>query len=1092
MKRLVLFLTLLLFAAVQLLQAQAVEITGTVTSSEDGSPVPGASIIVKGTTVGTVSSAEGTYVLRIPADATELVVSFVGMKTQDIRIEGRNVIDIIMDPDVVGIDEVVVTALGISREKKSLGYSVQEIGGDEVSEVRETNFISSLSGKVAGVHIKQPNTMGGSANILIRGTTSLTRNNQALFVIDGVPVDNNNTNNDRIIANSTATYQDDGWGGYDFGNAAMDINPDDIESISILRGAAASALYGSRAANGVVLITTKKGKQRQGIGVSLNSSVMISKIDKSTLPQHQRLYGAGYGAYYEDPTGYFFYTDLDGDGTMDLIPPTSEDASWGARFDPNLMVIHWDALDPTYPNFAEKRPWVAGAHGIDYFFETGVKWINNIAFDGGTDKGAFRFSYTNMDEKGILPVSSIKKNTFNLSGNYDFTKRLEVGGNVTYLNQKTLGRYGTGYDGRNVMQSFGQWIETNVDFARLREYKTPDGRHRNWNYGYYDDLRPFYFANPYWVRHENYEDDERDRVFGYATIDYHLTDWLTLSGRTAIDYYTENQNERIAIGSETTVTPWYGNFLRTFSESNTDFMLKIDKSFGDFNLNGLLGTNIRRNKIQSIYNHTVGGMFVPELYNTANSVSPVDVTESLVLTGINSYYGSLSLGFRDMIYIDGTGRYDIASTLPEENNAYFYPSVSTSLILTQIPGLNTLTWLPFAKVRLNYAQVGNDAPAYSLISTYTQNPNWGDAALFSMNSTLQNPDLKPERTKSLEAGLEVYFINRRLGFDVALYKTNTFDQIMPVLVSSASGNTRRYVNGGEIQNKGLEVALLGTPVSAGDFKWDFNINWFANRNEVLELAEGVENYLLYSAWDVSVNATVGEPYGTIKGTDYVYEDGSTFMDETGAARVVDEDGYLLESEQEDVIIGNINPDWNMGVSNNLSYKGLSLSFLLDIQKGGDIYSINTKYGYATGVYEETAANNDKGNPIRDDVSAGGGYRYPNTVYEDGTKNESYVTTQDYFGAFYYGYVPTAYWVFDASYVKLRELSLGYSLPRSIIGKTPFTNVTLSVVGRNLWIIHKNTKHFDPEAILSSGNQQGIETGSYPTPRTIGFSLKLGL
>ena len=1088
MRKFTVLLALLVFAGLQVVLAQKT-ITGTVTSSEDGKPIPGATVVVKNTTIGTTTNVDGFYELSVPDDATTLVFSYVGMISRQLPIGDATVINTVLELDVMDLEGVVVTALGITREKKSLGYAVSELSGEAVNEVRETNFVNSLSGKVSGVQIRQSVTMGGSANILIRGTTSLTQNNQALFVVDGIPINNNNTNEDRPAANETTAQQNDGWGGYDYGNAAMDINPDDIESISVLKGAAASALYGSRAANGVILITTKKGTKApgKGIGVTLNVGYQASMVDKTTLPQHQDKYGGGYGPFYENETGdpatdyYFFVGDVDGDGTDDWITPTAEDASWGAEFNPDLMIVQWDALDPLGPNFGEKRPWVAAENGIDYFFSTGHKWTTNVAFDGATDDGSFRLSYTNVDEKGYLVNSSIKKNTLNFGGNYNFTKKLSVDANITYVNTKGVGRYGTGYDGLNPMQSFGQWFQRNVDLKRLEErYLRPDGSQLSWNCGYWDDLRPIYFDNPYWTRFKNYEDDERDRTFGYAALNYQFTDWLTFTGRFSIDQYNEIQNERIAQGS---VDPsYYSNFTNSFKETNYDLMLKYNHRWEDFSLAGIVGTNFRQNVVQNILGETVGGIIVPDLYSISNSVSPVNIVENLRVSGVNSGYISASLGYKDFVYLDLTDRYDVSSTLPEGNNAYNYYSASVSLLLTELGGLQDLSWMPFLKVRANYAEVGNDAPPYSTISTYSQGTSWGDLALFSVNSTLQNPDLLPERTKSYEFGLEGRLLNNRISFDVATYKSNTFDQIMPVRVTTMSGYTFRFVNGGEIENKGWEVSLLGTVVKTTDFSWDIGVNWFTNKNKVISLYEDVDNLLIYSAWDVSVNATVGEPYGTIKGTDFVYTDGK---------KTVNDNGYYMVSESGEEVLGNINPDWNMGIPTRISYKGVALNLLVDIQQGGDIYSVGTKYGEATGLYQETAEDNDKGNPMRWLVADGGGYLYPETVYEDGTPNTTYVEAYRWGRAFYYNNSPTARYVFDASYVKLREVALSYSLPMSMIENSPLTQVTFSLVGRNLWIISKNTVHFDPETGLSSGNQQGIESGSWPSARTFGFNVKLG-
>lgn len=1102
MKRNLLLAFLALFLGVQVYGQ--VNVTGTVTFAEDNSTLPGVTVLVKGTVMGTITDLDGKYEISVPESATALTFSYVGMVTQEVAIGSSSVIDVVMQVDALGIDEVVVTALGISREKKSLGYATQELDGEELNRVRETNVVSSLSGKVSGVSIRQPNTMGGSANILIRGSTSLTQNNQALFVIDGVPFNNNNTNEDRVVANSTASTQNDGWGGYDYGNAAMDINPDDIASVTVLKGAAATALYGSKAANGVILITTKKGSadRKKGIGISINSGIMFSNADKSTMPQHQDKYGGGYGPFYEDPSHFFFYSDIDGDGNDDLIAPTSEDASWGAAFDPGLMVIHWDALDPDAPNYGEKRPWVAGENGIDYFFSTGVKATNNIAFDGANKNGNFRLSYTNMDEVGMLPNSSIKKNNINFGGNYNFTDRLSVDATMNFTNTSAVGRYGTGYDGWNPMQSFGQWFQRNVDLKRVEEkYLRADGSQLSWNHGYYDDLHPIYFDNPYWVRHKNYQDDHRNRIFSLTSINYELADWLSVVGRVGIDDYTEVQNERVAKGSVD--LSYYSNFTRHFRNETYDLFLNANKNFGDISLAANIGTSANRTNVESVLGETAGGLVVPDLYTVSNSVSPVSITESLVKSGTNSIFGRVSLGYKGMVYLDLAARNDVSSTLPEDNNSYLYPSASLGLILTEMGGLGDIDWLSFLKIRANYAQVGNDAPAYSTVSTYSQGTSWGDLALFSVNSTLQNPDLKPERTTSTEFGLDARLFNSRLNFDIAYYMSSTFDQIMPVLVSPSSGVTRRFVNGGEIENKGWEISATGTPVKTADLSWDIGVNWWKNNNLVVSLYEDVENLLIYSAWDASINATVGQPYGSIRGTDYIWTNGEP---------TVGANGYYMKTAG-DTVIGNINPDWNMGINTRVNWKGLSFYALIDIQQGGDIYSINTKYGQATGLYEETAENNVLGNPMRDNLvhkdngdlgahyttglaladadPTSGGYILPG-VKADGTENDLLVASGRWGRAFYYNNSPTARYVFDASYVKLRELALSYTLPASVVSKTPFSNIAIALVGRNVAILSKNTKHFDPEASLSSGNQQGIETGSYPTPKQIGVDLKIGL
>jgi len=1062
MKKLFGLFVFLLFVGSQIVTAQSKQITGTVTSADDGLGMPGVSVVVKGTTIGASTDIDGKYSLEASASDI-LVFSFVGMVQQEITVGAKTVIDVVLETESIGMDEVVVTALGVTREKKSLGYAVTEIGGDAISEVKETNIVNSLSGKVAGVNIRQANTMGGSADILIRGTASLTQNNQALFVVDGVPMDNSNTN---------TADQTSGWGGYDYGNAAADINPDDVESVSILKGAAASALYGSRAANGVVLITTKKGTKSKGLGVVVNSGITWSSIDKETMPEYQYEYGAGYGKYWS----------FEGDDGINgnTVVNTNDDASWGHAFDPNLNVVHWDALDPNAPNYGETRPWVAPKSTVYDFFETGIKYVNSVALTGGTDVSTFRLSFTNSDESGILPNSNIKKNTIAFKGSHDLSDKLKATASANYVNTKGKGRYGTGYDSNNPMQNFAQWFQTNLDFDRLKNYyKSPDGDQRTWNANSPTDLDPAYANNPYWTRYENFQNDERNRLYGFTSLEYELNDMFSLSFRSSLDYYHERQNERTAVGSSD--QSYFSTYDRTFSEWNTDVMLKFHKRLDDFNFGGLVGANYRENVIQTIFAETSGGLVVPGLYTTKNTTVEKSPEETLRERNMKSVYGNFSVGYKNFAYLEASFRVDNTSTLPSDDNTYFYPAISGSLILSELNGIKDFSFLSFAKLRANYAEVGNDTNPYNLRSSYQQGTNWGNQAAFSVNNTLQNAALKSESTESVEVGLEANFFDNRLGFDFAYYQSNSFDQIMDVNVSRSSGYQRAFVNSGEIENKGVELALNVTPVKNNNLSWDLNFNWSKNNNKVKSLYAGVDNILITSAWDISMNAQVGEAYGVLRGTNFVYTDGK---------KTVDSRGYYTRTEKEEVI-GNIQPDWRGGITNTLSYKGISLRALIDIQKGGDIYSVDRKYGLATGLFKETAGLNSKGNPKRDAVADGGGILHAEAVMADGTANTTFARSDGWGGDQYYGRTPTARYVYDASYVKLREVALSYTLPKDLLNNTFLNKVVVSAVGRNIWIISKNTPGFDPETGQSSGNKQGIANASYPTSRSYGFNVTIG-
>lgn len=1093
MKRCTLFFAMMLLAVMPILHAQTVQITGKVTSAEDGSPIPGVSVVVKGTTIGTTTDFDGNYTLNAPPAANAIVFSFVGLKTQEVAIGGRTNINVVLEQDVVGLEEVVVTALGISREKKSLGYATQEVKGDQIAPVKSDNFINSLSGKVSGVQIKANNNIGGSTNVVIRGSKSLTGSNQALFVIDGVPVDNSNTNN---------TGQRTGRSGYDYGNAASDINPNDIESISILKGAAASALYGARAANGVVMITTKKGvRQSQGVGVTLNSNTTFGVYDKSTFPKYQKSYGGGYGPFYSegDYPGLEEF-DADGDGTPDLVVPFYEDASFGQKFDPNLMVYHWDAFVPESPNYKKKTPWVASPNDPGTFFETAVSLTNSIDITGGGEKSTFRLGYTNLDQTGIMPNSHIKRNNIAFNGSYNVTSKLKVSASANYTNTNGKGRNSTGYSD-NIMSMFRQWYQVNVDMMQQKELFDKTGQNITWNRKAFDNGIPAYWDNPYWTRYKNFQTDERNRLVGYTQFDYTVNEWLGFMGRVSVDTYNELQEERRAVGSVASelgvgrpdVTSGYSRLTRTYLETNVDLMATFKKDIGDnFNVNGFVGTNIRRQRVDRVFASTNGGLSVPDVYALSNSVDAMlPPEEQLSRIGMNGYFASLSLGYRGFLFLDATYRIDQSSTLPKGNWTYTYPSISGSFLFSEVLGVD---WLQLGKLRLNYAEVGNDAPFASVLDTYTAIAPFSGRPLVSVPITKNNPDLKPERTKSVEAGIELSTFQGRLGLDLALYKTNTVNQILPVSVSFATGYSSKYVNAGELENKGVELRLSGTPVKIGKFEWNMMLNWSRNLNEVVALEGDIKNLQIASLQGgVTINARLGEPYGTIQGTDYVYsEDGR---------RVILPTGYYKISATSDNVIGNVNPDWIGGITNTFIFDNLSFSFLVDMQQGGSIFSLDQWYGMATGLYPETVFTNDLGNSVRDplvlnvpgDHSQGyapnSGGLVLNGVLENGNENQRRIPGDDY-RAFGYARNPNSAFVFDASYVKLREVVVSYSLPKSLLDNSFVKGASVSFVGSNLWIIHKNLPYADPEASQSSGNIQGWQSGPLPTTRNFGFNIKL--
>lgn len=751
-------------------------------------------------------------------------------------------------------------------------------------------------------------------------------------------------------------------------------------------------------------------------------------------------------------------------------------------------------------------PWVNAKNGPITFFEKPVTYTNTISLENQGADYNYRMSYTNYNQKGLLPNSELKRNNVLLNANYNVNKRLTVSGSANFTKTNALGRNSTGYSD-NQMGSFRQWWQTNVDLMDLKDAYFSTNRNVTWNWADPTVNSPIFWDNPYWLRYENYETDARNRFLGSTTVNYEVADWMSIMGRASVDSYNAFQEERRAVGS---IAAPFGigsgsaadgssgradqgsGYLRrdiTFAEYNYDLMLNFKKDLTEsLNLKGILGTNIRRTEYNYSIQSTNGGLGVPRIYSLQNSVGPLPYPKELASkVGVDALYASASLGYKSFLYLDATIRRDHASTLPIDNSSYFYPSISGNLIFSE---LVKTSWLSFGKVRLNYAQVGNSAGYDQLNDNYNIFTPL-NSPMTSVAGTKKNPNLKQETTKSMEAGLEMYFFNKRLGFDLALYKTNTVDQIINLALSTATGYNSQVINAGDIENKGIELNINGVPVQDKDFRWDVNFNWSANRNKVLELYEGLDNLQLGSyQGGITFNARVGEPYGVICGTDYTYLDGKKVVSKTS--------GQYIKTGNNDNVIGNINPDWNAGLTNSFSYKNWSLSFLIDMQKGGSIFSLDMYYGLATGLYEETAYTNDLGNPVRDPIVKNEDGSYASTsggfinegVNPDGTANATRIRA-DRYGAFGYARgLPDIAFVYDATYVKLREVSLSYRMPSAMLEKTFLKGAELSFVGSNLWILFKDLPYADPESGLGAGNLQGFSTGSLPSTRDFGFNLKL--
>ncbi|MBR8535330.1 SusC/RagA family TonB-linked outer membrane protein [Carboxylicivirga sediminis] len=1064
MRRLALIASLILFVGLNAMFAQTTTITGLVTDSESGEPMPGVSVVVRGTTIGTVTNVDGNYTLSVPDDATNLLFSFVGMKTQDVVIGGRTTINVVLESEAIGVDEVVVTALGVSREKKSLGYASQSVKADDLTAANNTNAVSALAGKVAGVQISGSN-FAGSQNVLIRGASSLTGNNQPLYVVDGVPLDASNFN---------STGAQTGGGGIDYGSMSNDLNPADIESINILKGSAATAQYGSRGQNGVIMITTKTGKAgKKTFAVDVNSGISWEKVN--VIPQQQKKYGGGLGDFRTETI----------DGNDYEVVLYRMDESWGPKYDPNREVIHWwGAADyekgiTTTP---ETAPWVYPEENYEDYYETGVAYTNSVSIRATTEKSALRFGYTNVNMTGTMPNSSQDKHTFNINGSTELWDGFaEVNANMTYVYTYTKGRPEGGYGDKSVSQKFFQWGQTQLDMSRLRNYKNPDGTQRTWNRRSFSNGTPVYSDNPYWIAYESYSDDDRERVFGTTGMKFHLTDYLTAEGNVFLDTYAFNIRDRMAVGSQ--AQSYFYKADRQRTELNLEGRLNFTKKINDFNILSYVGVNRRKEHYQSLIGETDGGLVIPGLYDLNNSVNTPAVRDYLEKKMVNSWFAFASFGWKDMVYLDASIRQDFDTSLPTNDNIYTYPSVSLSYILSE--SLN-LPWLNMAKIRANYAGVGNGTDPYRVKTLFETGQPFNGSPIFTLPATLNNPELKAESTSEYEIGFEASAFNNRIFVDFSYYNRATKDQIVALELSTTTGYGSKYINAGKIENSGVELVLSGTPYITSDFRWDIDFTFAKNDSKVLELPEGIDKIQLARApfGGAYVNASQGDPYQMLWGYDFVYDDAGN--------KVIDEGTGFYATSGALTPIGSALPDYNMGIRNSFRFKDFDLAALIDIQKGGNYYSLTNMWAMYSGMDEKTAVATANGNTIREDGLVLDGVIA--TYDDDGNivstrPNDVHISAQDYGAYHYHGFgMPSATSFYDATYIKLREVTLGYTLPQFT---DVIKNARVSLYGRNLFVWGLDNDGIDPESTVNgSGNIQGLEGGIIPATRTFGFNVQL--
>ena len=1065
-------------------------VSGTVTDAA-GEPLIGASVLVKGTSSGTVTDYDGAYNLQLPDGAEELVVSYIGFAAVEEPINGRSTVAIVLSENSVGLDAVTVTALGIEKETKSLGYAVQEIGGEEISQVKDPNLVNNLAGKVAGVQITNGGSgIGSSSRIVIRGESSLSGDNQPLFVVNGIPINNDNGSNGGSEGNLEA----------DFGNSAAEINPDDIDNISILKGANATALYGSRAANGVVLITTKTGRNKRGIGASFTSNTTLERPLR--IPQYQNRYGQGAGFRFAFGDGF-------GNGINDNI-----DESWGPSFGIDSTIVQHDsptssgmragdfAVRPRLENGqfadeAERRPWSAAPTNIEDFFETGVTTINSLSLYGGDEQRDFRLSYSNVYGKGILPNTDLQRNTVTLNvGQYLLNNKLRVSANLNYINSGSDNRPNNSYGTENVMYLW-VWFGRQIEMNSLRDYWQPgleNIQQFNYNYNWHD--------NPYFTMYENTNALAKNRLFGNVSANYEITSNLSLLLRYGLDTYDELRTSRRAFSTQRFPQGQYREDNIYFQERNTDFLLTYTPRFDGPLTVSVSGGGNQMTQERRYRRTSANQLAIPGVYSFNNAAIPLTNNQFNSRRRINSLYATANVSWNDFLYLDLTGRNDWSSTLPAANNSYVYPSASASFILSELVDLPPA--LSFAKLRAGWGQVGNDTDPYRLLGYFQFDADtYGGQLLGTEDNVLANSDLRPERLTTLEIGTDLRFFTGRLGLDVTWYRNVARDQILQVPVSQTSGYGARFINAGEIESRGLEVLLTGNPVRTERFRWDVNLNFTRARSEVISLTDGIGSYQISENY-YQVLARPGERMGDVYGTGFVLVDPETQQQvvvddvEDIADRYVhlyDDNGFPVRDPNLRKI-GNYNPDFQVGLNNDFKIGPIDFGFLFDWRQGGVVLSRTLLIGGTSGLVAETAEYD------RETATFIGGTTRVDGVSEldrDGVvRNEEgqYVPNTIALSArdFYWSHFNRGnetVGTYDASFVKLREARIGYSLPSRLTTKIGAERIRLSLIGRNLLLFTENP-HFDPEVFSYDGGTivPGVEDMATPSTRSFGFNLNL--
>ena len=1015
-----------------IIQQDTRKVSGVV-KEEHGEPVVGATIEVKGSKVKAITDIDGKFSISVPQNTSAITVSYLGYATKEVAVSGRSVVNVDLQPSSSELDEVVVTALGIKREKKALGYAMQEVKTEGLTENKSVSVANMLQGKIAGVQISQSGSgMGGSTRIVMRGLNSLSGNNQPLWVVDGIPI------NDGTQEQATE------WGGSDCAGAASQINPEDIESISVLKGANAAALYGSRAQSGAIIVTTKKGKEGQPLSIEYNGNIDFSMVYSPY--KYQNVYSQGTNGSY----------DMGAHG------------SWGERMT-GQTVKNWRNEiwgDERYSDYALTPQ----KDYIKDFYNTGVAYTNTLIATAGGKNITGRLSFTDTRNKDVTPNHQLNRQYFNFNTEYN-NSYLTIGAKLNYMRERNKNRPGQGEYG--VMTQLVKMPRG----IRLADLKNPQGTGSylnnsvNWS-GPSDN-----YSNPYAITsNENGNQNDRNRIIGQLSATARFTDYLRLTGRVGIDWYNDQYKNYNRLPDPTSTASQYVNSQSTNQEFNADLILYFNKNFGDFSVNANLGSSVVNMKSNGLAGYS--GLFaIPGAVNLANGLTQT-VSESYSKKEIQSMFFSASVGYKSMAYLDITGRNDWSSTLPSWNRSYFYPSVSASVILSEMFKLPE--WVDYFKLRGSWAKVGNDTDPYKLATMYHywtsgdkldadgDKVNPGIIKIY-LDKTLPLANLKPESTVSGEFGTEIRLLNNRLGIDFTYYKSTTKDQILSVNMPGSSGYTSKSINAGKISSHGFELMLTGTPIRTKDWTWDVNLNWGLNRTKCIELDKDIKRFTLGSIRTGSVVVNEGGQFGDIVGTAYK-------RDANGKI-VVDANG--LPISESDKIIGNMMPKWTGSIGTSLRWRDLTLSALVDIRYGGDFISNTDNYACQEGTSAKTLYGRENGEQIVVDG-----------VTEDGQPNTKGVSAEQYWSSVAGPAGIAEQFVYKGTYVKLREIALGYNLPKQWLSRTPIQSVRVSLVGRDLFYIYKAAP-VNPEGAFSRNDYaQAFELASMPPTRTIGLSLNV--